>query len=284
MTMKLSDCYRILNVSPHVKWEEIKKSYHVLAHRYHPDLHPGNLKYESKFKEITLAFKILETHFQTRNPSAKGEILRQYNIRPEPSAMEGNSHPIQASPLENSEIDLPDSILEPSRRKRGIGYWSRKLQEILMEYERKIFLLDIKKEIRIDSATMAHGGVVRVRKGKESFQVKIPSGSWRRMALRIPEKGEPSLFGKKRGDLLLNIHVTQSNDVHIGDSMFFYDIKVPRNKILGSRVLTLDSVHGPIKFILPRNTEDGQAFVLKSKSRPKASRYISHIVTIHFTG
>ncbi len=39
--MKLPGCYRILHVSPGVKWEETKKSYRTLALKFHPDHHPG---------------------------------------------------------------------------------------------------------------------------------------------------------------------------------------------------------------------------------------------------
>ncbi len=38
--MKLPECYRILHVSPGVKWEETKKSYRDLALKFHPDHHP----------------------------------------------------------------------------------------------------------------------------------------------------------------------------------------------------------------------------------------------------
>ena len=88
-----------------------------------------------------------------------------------------------------------------------MNHWVQRLQENLTKYERKIFFLDIRKNIRVNPHTAANGGIVRMRKGHETFQVKIPPGSWNRMSLCIPEKGESSLFGKKRGDLLLNIEV-----------------------------------------------------------------------------
>ena len=85
------------------------------------------------------------------------------------------------------------------------------------------------------------------------------------MTLRIPEKGESSLFGKKRGDLLLNIEVVNSQNINADETRFYYELHIPRENVKSSKVQTLDSVFGPIKFVLPRNIKQGQNFVLKSK-------------------
>ncbi len=63
--MKLPEFYRILHVSPGVKWEEIKKSYRALTPKFHPDHHPDIEGSESRFMEVSSAFKALEFHYQT---------------------------------------------------------------------------------------------------------------------------------------------------------------------------------------------------------------------------
>jgi DnaJ-class molecular chaperone len=72
-------------------------------------------------------------------------------------------------------------------------------------WEKKAFLLDVEKEIKIDSVTVANGGTVKIRQNQESFEVPISQGTWNRMTIRIPEKGEASWSRRKRGDLLLDI-------------------------------------------------------------------------------
>ncbi len=52
----MKDFYRILNVDEDASYDEIKRSYRVLAKRYHPDVSGGN---EESFKEITEAYKVL---------------------------------------------------------------------------------------------------------------------------------------------------------------------------------------------------------------------------------
>ncbi|MBV51233.1 MAG: hypothetical protein CMH77_01815 [Nitrospinae bacterium] len=63
--MKLPGCYRMLHVSPGVKWEETKKSYRGLALKFHSDHHPDIEGSESRFMEVSSAFKALEFHYQT---------------------------------------------------------------------------------------------------------------------------------------------------------------------------------------------------------------------------
>jgi DnaJ-class molecular chaperone len=54
-----TDYYKILEVSQFASKYEIKKSYRRLAFKYHPDRNSGNKTAESRFKEISEAYRIL---------------------------------------------------------------------------------------------------------------------------------------------------------------------------------------------------------------------------------
>ena len=281
-TMKLSQCFRVLNVTPREKWDIVKKSYHSLAKQYHPDRHPNNLIYENKLKEVISAFKVLEKHYKYQENHQTQNVQASPRTRFSPSLPDIKAPSLDESgPTSNSQVQPSDSAINAPGKRSRLDHWIQRVQKNLTKYERKVFLLDIQKNIRVNPHTAAQGGIVRMRQGKEIFQVTIPSGSWNRMSLRIPEKGESSLFGKKRGDLLLNIEVVNSQNINADETRFYYELHIPGDKIKSSKVQTLDSVFGPIKFVLPRNIKEGQNFVLKSKPNEKMKTPSSHVVTIH---
>lgn len=55
----MTDYYKILQVSKDASLDEIKKSYRLLAKKYHPDANPENEIAETKFKEIGQAYAVL---------------------------------------------------------------------------------------------------------------------------------------------------------------------------------------------------------------------------------
>lgn len=57
--MRLKNYYRILGIEKTATSEEIRKAFHKLAMKYHPDLNQGDLECLIKFQEINEAYKIL---------------------------------------------------------------------------------------------------------------------------------------------------------------------------------------------------------------------------------
>ena len=107
-----------------------------------------------------------------------------------------------------------------------------------------------------------------MKTGREKFEVKIPKGDWNQMSLCIPGKGEASLFSKRRGNLILDLKIQKNmSQISVEESSFSYKIVISKNKI--GRVMTLNSSEGPIKFVLPRNTVNGQIFCLRGGSEQK---------------
>ena len=52
--------YEVLGVARNASDDEIKKAYHKLVMKYHPDRNPGDKSAEEKFKEVNNAFDILK--------------------------------------------------------------------------------------------------------------------------------------------------------------------------------------------------------------------------------
>jgi curved DNA-binding protein CbpA len=73
----MKDPYEILGVSKNATDEEIKKAYRLLAKKYHPDLNPNNKEAVSKFKEINVAYKLIENK-EAREKFENGADKRRF--------------------------------------------------------------------------------------------------------------------------------------------------------------------------------------------------------------
>ncbi len=254
--MQIAECYKILNVSPGDEWLRVRKSYHSLARQLHPDINPkrGDIQLgEARLKEINQAFEKLETQYKAHTlPDNRNTVDR------------GKTKFV--SLLKN----LTDNPAVQSAYRSSLDF--------LEELDNKVFQLDIQKDIKLSGSVLQKGGSLNLKSGKESIAVKIPSGDWNQMSLRVTGKGERSLFFQRRGDLVLNLRVPIAEMAKPDKAHFSYEMKIPPGKIADRRTMTLNSSEGPIKFILPRNTQDGQSFTLRSGWGGKSETL--HILTV----
>jgi DnaJ-class molecular chaperone len=244
--MQLTECFKILQVEPGAPWQVIKKSYYSLAKRVHPDINPQSPNAESQFKEINQAFQVLRSHFS----------------RPDEMA------------LVKTKAKTWSFLLQRIVRNPKLQKWKGDCATYLGQLDTRIFQLNIYKKIHVPISTAKSGASIYLKAGREKFEIKVPSGDWNQMSLSIPGKGESSLFSKRRGDLILNLQTPKIESANAGASCFSYEMTIDKTRV-GS-VMTLNSSEGPIKFSLPRNTENGQTFCLKSRADSNSK----HLLTV----
>ncbi|MEK9628894.1 MAG: DnaJ domain-containing protein [Nitrospinota bacterium] len=235
--MQITKCFEILQVESDAPWQVVKKSYYTLAKKLHPDVNTVCPDAELKFKEINQAFQVLRTHFR----------------RPSEEAL------VKVDTSRNTWNALWQSL----RKNPRLIKWKEDFTEALIKLDTLIFNLNIHKKVQVPITAKNSGASIHMKAGREKFDVKIPAGDWSQMSLCIPGKGETSLFSKRRGDLILNLQILKNETVTSGESSLFYEMDIDRNKL--GRVMTLNSSEGPIRFVLPGNTVDGQTFCLKSR-------------------
>lgn len=79
--MNLSDCYNILQLRDTATDEEIKKSFKLLAHKYHPDKNPQRVEWANE--AMSNLNKAYTTLMQYRFQEVKKEVKAE-SVRPEP--------------------------------------------------------------------------------------------------------------------------------------------------------------------------------------------------------
>lgn len=63
----MKDYYKVLGVSEKATKAEIKKAFHTMAKKYHPDINKGDKSAEEKFKEVSEAYEVLGNEEKKRN-------------------------------------------------------------------------------------------------------------------------------------------------------------------------------------------------------------------------
>lgn len=280
--MRLSDCYNTLNVTPDSAWVEVKRSYHYLARKYHPDVNAGKQGLSFKFRKINHAFKVLEASYKA--DTVKKGNGRPSTLRRNPTGKPASTKlglPLEAVPHKSSITQLKTHQSQESDKSFGLGRGLKSFRETFFMWEKTLFLLDANKTIHIKKRQGNQANIIRIKKGEDSFQVRIPPGPWTRMFIRIPNKGNKSLFSKKCGDLLLNIHVPHNKAMSATNPTFYYKVRIPKESLGKNKVWKLKSTDGPIRFTLPANTQEGQKFTLKANAHQGESTCASHIITVH---
>jgi molecular chaperone DnaJ len=75
----MKDYYQILGVNQNASSDEIRKAYHKLAHKYHPDKKGGD---EAKFKEINEAYQVLSSKEKKGQYDQYGRVFEQNQSGP----------------------------------------------------------------------------------------------------------------------------------------------------------------------------------------------------------
>ncbi len=278
--MKLFECYDILKVTETTEWRKVKKSYRSLAKQYHPDRNPGDPFSEEHFKKISRAFKTLEARQRFQSVWKSRFQGRRAESGVNSSRKTG---PDRASPPSGTSIRSFSellSLMPPAVRERFVKSME-KVGRMMDRYEKFFFPLDMYITVNVDGPGALESGKIKVRTANEDFEVNVPFGSWNSMLLRVPEKGNYGFFNKKRGDLLLNIQILPADKANPANKNCSYKIQAPRQFIEEGKAMTLQTHEGPIKFFLPRNTVDGQTFILRAKPRMEISSPTNHVVTVH---
>jgi curved DNA-binding protein CbpA len=88
------DYYEVLGVAPDASAEEIRKAYHQLAFRYHPDRHQASEEAHKKMQEVNEAYAILSDPIKRR----EYDLPRGYSRRV-PKFKEGSKVKISANSI-----------------------------------------------------------------------------------------------------------------------------------------------------------------------------------------
>jgi DnaJ-class molecular chaperone len=257
------DPYQELGVSRNASAAEIRKAFHKLAKKHHPDVNKGDKASEEKFKRMSAAFDLLgdpekRAKFDAGEIDADGrETMRAYSQGPYGGGPFGGADfgdqgaGFRSATFEG--VDLNDILGEMFSNRgggRAGGFASRGA--------------DVRAHLDIDLEDAINGAKMRLPfSDGRMLDVTIPKGVADGQTLRLKGQGAPGRAGS--GDALIEIGI-RPHPVYRreGDQLVMdLPVSVP-DAVLGGKVQA-DTPDGPVTLNIPKGSNSGRTLRLKGR-------------------
>ena len=253
--------YETLEINENASADEIKKAYRKLARKYHPDVNKDP-KAEEKFKEINAAYEVLS------DPQKKQQY-DQYG-----DSMFGGQNFSDFARNQGGGVDL-DEIL---RQMFGGGAAGFGRSNFGGGFGFDAPDLDTNAQITIPFEVAVLGGKRNISLNNDSFDIKIPEGI--EDGQRIRAKGKGKSYQGQRGDLILKINISPSNEYEreFDNLIKYFDLPL-KTALFGGKV-DIKTIHKDITLKVPQNTKQNQKFrvkelgVLNRKTKVRGDLYL----------
>ncbi|MCK9612692.1 MAG: J domain-containing protein [Bacteroidales bacterium] len=263
--MEYKDYYKILGVNKKATQDEIKKAYHKLAIKYHPDKNKGNKQAEEKFKEIAEANDVLSDPEKRRKYDELGSNWSQYqNYYP------GNSQGYSRNYYRNSKHGFPDNFSDIFGRHGGFSDFFRIFfggdNDSFKTPPQKGTNLQARLYLTLEEANKGCRKIIDL--GNEKIRLTIKPGIHDEQKLKISGKGKGEKGNAVPGDLYIIINLKphpvftrKGNDLYCKQPIEI------TTAVLGGKI-QVPSLSGHINITIPPETDNGKTFRLKGAGMP----------------
>ncbi|SFV67393.1 DnaJ-class molecular chaperone CbpA [hydrothermal vent metagenome] len=269
--------YKTLGVGDRASAEEIKKAYRKLARKYHPDVNKEESAIE-KFKEINAAYEVLSDKKKKDEYDMYGDQM-----------FGGKNFHDFAQQQGNVDLDeLLKSIFGGGSSSGGSPFGSHARGGSFSSGfgggfggspfggggHQPAQDIDNKISITVPFYVSVKGGKHNISINDDSFDIKIPAGINSGETLRVRGKG--NTVGNHRGDLLIKVEVSDSDEyTRKGDDLYLPMVVPLKTALFGGRVKVETLIHESITLKVPQNTKNGQKFRVKGRGVPNRKTKLS---------
>jgi curved DNA-binding protein len=248
------DYYKTLGVDRSAGDNDIKKAFHGMAKKYHPDANPDNPKAEAKFKEVNEAYETL------RDPQKRAQYDRfgvDYDRFQGPQGHPGGGFQRPGN-MGGGFGDIFESLFRDMGGRgggRGRGRVARGQ--------------DIEHHVSVTLQEAYEGAVRFVSKGNRRIKVNIPAGASTGTKIRLAGEGEAGMMGGATGDLYLVVEVTEDRQFERNEDNLTVDVNVDMFTALLGGEIEVPTLSRSVKIKAPAGTQSGQKFRVTGKGMPK---------------
>lgn len=255
----MKDPYEILGVSRNSTNEEIKNVYRTLAKKYHPDLNPNKKEAESRFKEITSSYKLIENK-EAREKYEQGISEEQFAgaaARGGPFYKDfqgGDGGGRYSYQFDGNPEDLFKSFFS--------GFGGGKAD---MDIPGQDHLY--KMEIDLKDAILGADKEIMLADGKR-IKVKIPAGINNNEKLRFKNQGGAGAGKGKHGDAYVEILIKPSPIFKVNGSNLEIEIPLTLDEAVNGAKIKIPTIDGSVRVSIPPGVNSGTRLSIKHKGMP----------------
>jgi DnaJ-class molecular chaperone len=269
------DPYQVLGVAHDADEATLKKTYHRLAQKSHPDMNPDDAQAEERFKEIGVAYAVLSDPERRRAYDEFGQIALDPNFDAEQAraatrgfggagfARGGFEGPYAGANGPFADLgDVFGSLFGEARNHRPRARRGADLETTLT-----LDFVDaaLGCERRIDLQRSPAGGGPPE---KQTLKIRIPCGVADGGRIRLAGQGAPGSAGGPPGDLLARIRV-RPHPVFRRDGR---DLRMEAaigvsEAVLGTE-FEIPTLDGRVTLRIPPGTDSGSKLRLQGKGIP----------------
>jgi curved DNA-binding protein len=268
------DYYTILGVSKTATPEEIKRAYRKLARKYHPDLNPGDVNAEAKFKNLNEANEVLSDPEKRQKYDHFGQHWNQPGYTEAPPPRGTNVATSDFEQYDNFDSFINDLLGRSGRRASGNRTATDGFSDFGGGFRSQAPAPDTEAAIALTFSEAFHGVQKRLQLDDETINVRIPAGAKPGSRIRLKGKGRPSPFTQQHGDLYLTIELLTHSFFRFEGNNLVCDMPIrPDEAVLGAQI-SVPTPDGSVMMKVPKGTRSGQSLRLRNKgwTLPKGGR------------
>jgi DnaJ-class molecular chaperone len=282
------DYYEVLGVSKSAGADQIKSAYRKLARKFHPDVNKNDKAAESKFKEVQEAYDILSDGKKRQAYDQFGHAGVSSAAAAEAAAAAAAGSPRDGSGFRYSrrtpggatvdfgDVDIDDlfasfgSRRRKSRRGAAASPFAAEATDapeaagtdivhhvtLSFEHAARGTTLDL----RFDAANRAFS---------ETISVKIPAGVDEGSKVRVRGKGQPSMMGTSRGDLVIITHVAAHAYFTRSGHDVILELPLSASEAANGTTVRVPTLDGPVELRVPAGINSGKKLRIKERGIPR---------------
>ena len=265
----MKDPYEVIGVARNATAEELRTAYRRLAKKLHPDLNPGDLHAEAKFKELSAGYDLISDP-EKRKRFDRGEIDGTGAERPQRQyykdfAGAANADEAYANHSAFADLDGAGDIFA----------------ELFRRQTRTSPGADLHYHLAIDFLDAINGATRRLTASDGgSIDVVVPAGIQGGQTLRLRGKGAPPPGEGRPGDALIDVSVRPHRFfVRDGDDIHLELPITLKEAVLGAKV-NAPTPSGAVTVTVPKGSNTGSILRLRGKGVTRQGARGDELITL----